>query len=170
MKYCLDANVLITAWDYDYPKDVFPTLWEKLAEKRDHIIFIAPIFDEIDPDYDSSLSKKGESLRAWLIEKQFSKTPINTKVEEEAFRLEKEYDTVSNEATATKKKGDGADPNDIRLIAHAKATKQTIVTFEADQGQDPNEKKDYKIPLICQKENVKCIKFIDFLRKLKITI
>lgn len=162
VKYCLDANVPMTAWNEHYRKDVFPTVWKNLAEKREHIIFITPIFDEIDPKYDSSLSEKEESLRAWLEEKQFSKTPIDKKVEEEAFRLEVEYDTNDG------KKGAGF--NDIKLIAYAKVTKQTVVTFEKVKKDRPGEKKNYNIPTVCREENVKCIKFIDFLRELKITI
>lgn len=160
VKYCLDANVPITAWDEHYRKDVFPTVWKNLAENGDHIIFIAPIFDEIDPKYD--LSKKGESLKTWLIEEQFSKTPIDTEVKKEALRLRRKYETNN------KKKGAGF--NDIKLIAYAKVTKQIVVTFEKVQENLPGKKCNYNIPTVCREEKVECIEFIDFLRELKITI
>ncbi len=49
MKYCLDANALISPWYIDYPKNIFPSLWEKLAEFKSKLILIKPIYDEIEP-------------------------------------------------------------------------------------------------------------------------
>jgi hypothetical protein len=30
VQYCLDANVLITAWHHAYPQDLFPEIWSLL--------------------------------------------------------------------------------------------------------------------------------------------
>lgn len=47
--FCVDANIFITAWNSDYPKRTFPSLWDELAKHKSQIILIKPIYDEIDP-------------------------------------------------------------------------------------------------------------------------
>lgn len=169
-KYCLDSNIFITAWSYSHPRDVFPTLWEKLIENKESIVLIKPIFEEIDP-IDTETKKKLKAdklkevshLRLWLDKYQFFPTPIDdAAVEEEALQLEREY--------KTRNLSKGAGSNDIRLIAYAKLKKQIVATFEEKQKQAPQKKFKYKIPLICEKERVECIDFIDLLRRLDISI
>ncbi len=76
--------------------------------------------------------------------------------------LEKEYKIT----TASR----GAGQNNITLIAYAKITNNTVVTLEGKQSEKPKKKSNYKIPLICKEQDVKCIKFIDMLEKLKIRL
>ena len=75
IKYCLDANVLITAWHTQYPPDLFPGLWQLLID-NDHkrqLTFPETIFNEIEPyssASDKNLSegqrKEKYPLRYWL--------------------------------------------------------------------------------------------------------
>ncbi len=66
--------------------------------------------------------------------------------------------------------GQNTSENDIRLIAYAKLNSFTVVTQERDQRQEPTNISHFKIPLICQKEEVTCINFVDFLSEMKIRI
>ncbi len=170
-QYCVDANVFITAW-YDryigYPPRIFPSLWKQLSECRSDIVLIKPIFDEIEPisppDKKLSIEKKREKypLRVWMEENQFDVTDINDETKAVSLDLEKEYE-INSESK-------GAGQNDITLIAYAKIMDKTVVTFEAKQPQKPGKKSNYKIPLICQEQDVACINFIDMLDSLNIRV
>lgn len=168
-QFCLDANVPITAWDVSYPNDLFPSLWEKLSANKDRIIFVAPIFDEIERSYKGNSSDEGEEqekqkypLRQWLLDNSFSAVPIGKEVEEKALELEGKYQP--------KNIGEGVNASDIKLIAYALCKQLPVITFEAVQPQSPDVKSNYKIPLVCAKEGVECKTFVDFLRELGISI
>lgn len=166
--YCVDANVFITAWHVNYPLNVFPSLWEELARKRDKIILIKPIFDEIEPvpssDAKLDIAKKRNKypVRMWLEENSFTETPINDDINKTSLELERKYeiDDISK----------GAGSKDILLISYAKKKDKIIVTLEGNQAQKPTEKYNYKIPLICSEENIECINFVQMLERLGIKI
>ena len=167
MSYCVDANVFMTAWYVTYPPDVMPTLYKELETKLlNNIIFIKPIFDEIEPTSDKKTKEdleKDHSVRLWLQEKlQIQATPINGDVEQLALNLMNKYETTDRPK--------GANSEDIRLIAFALLNRHTVVTLEAEQKQMSRKKSNYKIPLICQHEKVTCIDFVKLLRELRITI
>ena len=48
-KYCVDANVFITAWYISYPPRIFSPLWDQIAQHRTDIVLIKSVFDEIEP-------------------------------------------------------------------------------------------------------------------------
>ena len=60
--------------------------------------------------------------------------------------------------------------NYIALIAYAKYESKTVVTLEAKQLQKPEKKCNYKIPLVCDEQQVECISFITMLERLGIEI
>lgn len=133
------------------------------------IILIKPIFDEIEPLPSGKQSRKKMEencpVRLWLQETMRIKaTPINADVEQSALELMDKYETDDN--------SNGAGEADIKLIAFASLGNHTVVTLEAEQKQipGPGKKRNYKIPLICKKENVRCINFIELLRKCDIRI
>lgn len=170
-QYCVDANVFITAWHDGiggYTIEVFHSLWGKLAESKDEIILIKPIFAEIDPissvDNKLTIDKKREKypLRMWLQENNFVETPVNDDINSLSLELEREY-----EITDISK---GAGQKDITLIAYAKIMNKTVVTLESVQMQKPDKKSKYRVPLICNEQNVKCINFVSMLKELNIQI
>lgn len=59
-RYCLDANIFITAWNESYPPSTFPSLWQALSDEKENFILIAPIFEEITPV--SNEDKRKESI------------------------------------------------------------------------------------------------------------
>ncbi|MBU0699872.1 DUF4411 family protein [bacterium] len=166
--YCVDANIFITAWYINYPINIFPSLWEKIANKKDEIILIKPIFDEIEPisssDHKLEIAEKRTKypIRMWLIENGFTETSIDDDINKTSLELEKAYEI--NDISK------GADNKDILLISYAKEKNKTVVTLEGNQPQKPKEKYNYKIPLICQEQKVKCIDFVQMIGGLGIRI
>lgn len=166
--YCVDANIFITAWNVNYPPNIFATLWINLAKHQDNIILIEPIFDEIDPipsrhkNLPKDKKKEKYPLGVWIEENKFSKTCIvnDSSVQKKSLFLEREYKTTDGPK--------GASKNDIALIAYAQSNDKIVVTLESEQKQKPKEKSTYKIPLICAEQNVKCINFIEMLAGLSI--
>lgn len=167
-KYCVDANIFITAWNIYYPPHVFCTLWKQIAEHHNQIVLIKPIFDEIDPisSSDQKLSeeaKKGKyPLRIWMEDNHFTAAPVADSVRAASLSLEMEYETNDNPK--------GANQNDITLIAYAKMEGKIVVTFEDKQKQKPGAKCNYKIPLVCDEQGVECIKFVEMLDRLGIRL
>jgi len=149
----VDSNVFITAWDQDYPPSTFPSLWKVLAKHHGDIVLIKPIYDEINSVSD---------LHMWLMEKSFNETVIDELIEEESLCLEGEYKIDDGPK--------GANQTDIKLIAYAKIMQKTVVTLEEEQIEKPKKKKNYKIPLICYEQGVKCIRFVEMLNSLGIRI
>lgn len=168
VQFCIDANLFITAWHVSYPIDIFSSLWEQLPKYREDTIMIKPIFDEIDPiaphHRKLSLEKKKEKypLRMWMEENRFEATPITDEINILSLELEREY-----EISPLSK---GAGQKDITLIAYAKMTGNTVVTLESEQPNRPGKKSNYKIPLICQEQDVECCDFVKMIRSLKIKI
>lgn len=170
MTYTLDANVFITAWNNHYPMSVFPTLWECLDSDhiRQQIVFIKPVYNEIDPipphhqQWPAEKKQERYSLRTWLESRGYRVHDLNDQQEQKALDLENRYQTQEN--------AKGASKIDIKLIAFAKNTNHTIVTFEAMQLAIPGNLSNYKIPLICQQQNIRCISFINFLQEIELVI
>ena len=159
MKYCIDANVFITAWHMTYPHHMFPTLYRKMEPVvRDRTVIIKPIFDEIEnfsiPE--GKNPEKEKPVRTWLTDKVgIEAAAVNAQVEQLSLELQREYEI----GPATK----GASKQDITLIAYACLNEHTVVSLESEQHQKPQRPSKYKIPLICKEQNVECITFVDFL-------
>lgn len=166
--YCVDANIFIAAWHKNYPIYIFPSLWKEIANKKSEIILIKPIFDEIEPvspaDKKIQIANKRTKypIRMWLIENGFTETSIDDNVNKASLELEVHYET--NEISK------GAGRKDILLISYAKEKGKTVVTLEGEQLQQPKEKYNYKIPLICHEQAVDCIDFVKMVAKLGIRI
>ncbi len=167
-RYCVDANIFITSWNTAYPIQVFPSLWQQISKHRSNIILIKPVFDEIDPisPSDQRLAKNERQdkypLRVWMENNQFAATLITDATNSISLNLEKDYETNNNPK--------GANQNDITLIAYAKSEDKIVVTFEEKQPQLPGKKCNYKIPLICDEQQVECISFVEMLSRLGIKI
>lgn len=166
--YCVDANIFITAWHVNYPIKILPSLWKEIANKKEEIILIKPVFDEIEPisspDNELNIEKKRTKypVRMWLIENGFTETLIDDDINKTSLELEKTYEI--NDIS----KGVGS--KDILLISYAKEKNKIVVTLEGNQTQKPKEKYNYKIPLVCQEQQVKCFNFIEMIEGLGIKI
>ena len=155
--FCLDANVFMTAWDDTHPIGIFQPLWREMANKRDRMILLKPIYDEIDP------TRKKSELRMWLKDNNFVPIHIDEKkVLQQFLILGRKYEIREHPK--------GVGTNDLVLIAYAKTHGKTVVTLEAVQEKLPQKKWKYKIPAVCKQEQVPCINFIEMLRRLKIKV
>ena len=167
-KYCVDANIFIATWHVSYPMNIFPTLWEEIAKKKDEIILIKPIFDEIEPI--SSIDRKLNiemkrmkyPVRTWLTENGFTETLIDDDINKASLELERDYEI--NDISR------GVSSKDTLLISYAKKKEKTVVTLEEEQKQKPGKKYNYKIPLVCSEQGVECIDFVQMIERLGIRI
>ena len=166
MKYCVDANVFITAWYTTYPPRMFPSLYRKMESViRDRIVIIKPIFDEIE---NFSIPKgkdpeKEKPVRTWLTDEVGIETAaVNAQVEQLSLELQRKYEIGSTK--------EGASKQDVTLIAYAYLNKHTVVSLESEQPNKPTKLSKYKIPLICKEQNVECITFVDFLDECEIQV
>jgi len=167
MSYCIDANVFITVWHVTYPRKIFPTLYRAMGNKLPgNIILIKPIFDQIEPvsgRKDAQKLQQEHPVRLWLKEDMgINETPIDDKVRQKALELMAQYETDEYSK--------GADEKDVILIAFALLGNHAVVTLEEKQKQLPAKKSNYKIPLICQIENVECISFVELLGRCNISV
>lgn len=166
MKYCMDASVLITAWNTHYKAGVFPSLWRKLGEHSKSFVFIQPIYDEIDPSELRERSREPQKypLKNWMDQQGIVATSIDSAIEEQSMTMAAKYKIDLKHS-----KG-GVNANDIKLIVFAKSKRYPVVTYERRQPALPSQKYKYKIPLICAEEGVRCIKLISMMEELKLKI
>ena len=153
-EFCIDANILLTAWN-DYPIDVFPSLWLAFVAHRNTMALIKPIYDEM---------QSPPPLIDWLIQNKFKPIPVSEEIRDKAFALQSIYrPKVKSLSKAISK-------TDLILIAYAKATNRTVVTFEGAQPQAPQDKQRWRIPLVCEMEGVSCVTFVTMLHVLGIRV
>ena len=153
-KYCADANIFIECWNKIYPFDIFPSLWEQIAQNQSDIILIKPIYDQI--------VREKDPLTTWLKKNRFLKTPIDDETKKLSLEWEGKYQITDQSK--------GVDQKDITLIAYAKKENKIVVTLEGEQKQKPTKKKNYKIPLVCSEEEVFCVNFIEMVEDFGIVI
>ena len=159
-KYCADANIFIECWNRIYPPCIFPSLWEQISQRRNYIILIKPIYDQIFQG--ESPGESQDPLRVWLRKNNFSATPIDGETEKLSLELEKKYQITDQSK--------GVDQNDLTLIAYAKKENKIVVTLEGRQDQKPRKKRNWKIPLVCQEEKISCVDFVEMVRDFGISI
>ncbi len=154
--YCLDANVLIQAWQKYYSPKFCPTYWEMLNElgSKGKIFIAEEVFNEI--------TRTEDDLCAWL--KQ-SKIPVRSIDEKVAKCLQDIYAKDSSHKTLVDntKARSLADP---WVIAHAMKENAIVVTKE-EKVTALNSNK-IKIPNVCDNMGVTWINDFEFISQLNI--
>lgn len=154
--YCLDANVLIQAWQKYYSPKFCPQYWDLLnnlgVEER---IFIPEIVRE-------EIVRTEDDLSAWL---KSSKIPIRKIDESVTSCLKSIYsqDPIHMQLVDNTKARSLADP---WVIAHAISEDATVVTKE-EKVTAPNSKR-IKIPNVCENMKVRWINDFEFIHELGI--
>ena len=167
MKYCLDASSLI-ALEYErYPREYFPTLYQRFEEHSlsDSIVVLQPIFDEVE-NYEIKVEQHQSErpIRYWIThELKLDIKSIDSAVDEKSLNLQEKY-----EIDVSKKKK-SASEQDITLVAFA-SIHSLIVVSEEMQPKLPKETRNLKIPGICEKEGIRCINLLDFIKELDIRV
>ncbi|MBK7426505.1 MAG: DUF4411 family protein [Saprospiraceae bacterium] len=155
-KYCLDANVLIQAWQKYYNPRFCPDYWVLLSElgKQDKIFIPEVVYEEI-------TRTEGE-LSEWL--KQ-SKIPILKISEPVTICLQRIYaaDPLHKNLVDNTKARSLADP---WVIAHALHENATVVTKE-EKVTALNSTR-IKIPNVCENMGIRWINDFQFIDELDI--
>jgi predicted nucleic acid-binding protein len=155
-KYCLDANVLIQAWQKYYNPKFCPDYWKVLTElgKNEKIFIPELVYEEI--------IRTEDDLSKWLKE---SKIPINKISELVTICLQKIYaaDQTHRNLVDNTKARSLADP---WVIAHALHENATIVTKE-EKVTALNSNK-IKIPNVCDNMGIRWINDFQFIDELDI--
>ncbi len=144
-KFCIDANVLIQAWQKYYSPNICPRYWDMLNDLVTNNIIFMPevVYDEI--------VRTDDGLSRWL---KLSKIPIK-KIDEQVAQCLKDIylaDPNHKYLVDNTKARSLADP---WVIAHALRENATVVTKEEKISAINTTK--IKIPNVCEKMNVSCI-------------
>ena len=154
--YCLDANVLIQAWQKYYSPELCPEYWDNLDElgKSKRIFIPNAVRDEI--------IRTEDDLSDWL---KHSSIPIKQITEPVTAALQNIYnsDPKHKFLVDNTKARSLADP---WVIAHSIAEGATVVTKEEKVTQLNS--KRIKIPNVCDNMNVRWINDFEFLREVGI--
>jgi predicted nuclease of predicted toxin-antitoxin system len=154
--YCIDANILIQAWQKYYSPEICPSYWEVLNDLgKKGVIFIPElVYEEIEQGEDN--------LFEWL---KNSDIPIKKIDGEVASCLKKIYGSNPNHKYLVSSNGihSKADP---WVIAHAMKENAIVVTKETKDYFKKQTK--IKIPHVCDNMNVSWIDDFEFIRNLNI--
>jgi predicted nucleic acid-binding protein len=154
--YCLDANVLIQAWQKYYNPKFCPGYWDVLIElgKQDKIFIPELVYEEI--------TRTEDELSKWL---KGSKIPIRKISEPVTLSLQRIYltDPMHKSLVDNTKSRSLADP---WIIAHALHENAIVVTKE-EKVTALNSKR-IKIPNVCDNMGVKWINDFDLIGELGI--
>ena len=152
VKYVLDTNVFINMQRH-HPLDIFSSLWSKMAEaiEAGDVISCSEVLDEI--------SIGNDELIEWAKQKKEAFLTSEVDVQQIVRDILKNHPAL---VTGTCK-ANNADPF---VIALAKHKGYTLVSDETRAGNG----QPVKIPNVCEAYGVRLIKFVDFLREIKINI
>lgn len=155
-KYCLDANVLIQAWQKYYSPKFCPDYWKILSGlgETGQIFIPELVYDEI--------TRTEDDLAEWL---KGSKIPISKISESVAICLQKVYAAapVHKYLVDNTKARSLADP---WVIAHALHENATVVTKE-EKVTALNTTR-IKIPNVCDNMGIRWINDFQFIEELAI--
>lgn len=152
MIYCIDTSAWLDGWARDYPPEVFPSLWEKLAESIEAGVLRCSeeVYVEIE--------KKDDGLHDWLrARKATVVVPIDREIQASVLELLAAYPRLVD----THRNRSQADP--FVIATAERLGKDTVVVT----GEKPRGKLDTpKIPDVCGVRGLRCITLLDMLREL----
>lgn len=155
-QYCLDANVLIQAWQKYYNPKFCPDYWKVLIElgKQNRIFIPELVYEEI--------TRTDDDLSKWL---KSSKIPVEKISESVTICLQNIYkaNPAHKNLVDNTKARSLADP---WVIAHAMHTQAIVVTKEEKVTASSSTK--IKIPNVCDNLGVRWINDFQFIDELDI--
>jgi len=155
-KYCLDANVLIKAWNEYYSPEFCPDYWKILNDLGENEIIFIPetVSDEI--------IRTDDDLSSWL---KRSNVPVRKISEPVTLSLKRIYafDPLHKHLVDNIKQRSIADP---WVIAHAMYENATVVTKE--NKETALNTKRIKIPNVCDNMGVRWINDFEFIQEIGI--
>jgi len=146
--YSVDTSALIDGLERYYPEEHFPGLWEKVDELVDdgRLIISEEVWEEA--------QTKDAVVQAWCEPRKDSIViPTDTAVAQEVQRI-----LATHQRLVMNLKGrNRADPF---VIAVARIRGATVVTGEGSDGTENRP----KIPYVCERLGIECVKFVDVIR------
>lgn len=146
--YSFDSSAFINPFRRYYPQDLFPKFWETLSIKTasGEIVSSEVVRDEID--------KKDDELKAWVR----NQAGLFVSVDEDQQGVVAEIMAQFPTWIDVESSKNNADPF---VIALAKVKGLAVVQDEGN-GSEENP----KIPFVCRRFGVRCLKVTDFIREI----
>ena len=156
-KYCLDANILIEAWQKYYSPNICPSYWDVLNTfgEQDKIFLPEQVYDEI--------VRTDDDLSSWLKASNIPVRGINqyvTQCLQEMYAANPYHKFLVDNTKARSL----ADP---WVIAHAMSESAIVVTKE--EKVTAQNSKRIKIPNVCDNMNITWINDFQLVNELGIT-
>lgn len=147
-QYSLDTSFFINSWRKYYQRDVFPGVWEHLAELIDAGGAIAS--EEVLPE----LEKQEDEILEWVSVRATLFVPTDDLIQRAARDILRDHPRLID----TRRNRSGADPF---VIAVAQTANCAVVTDEIATNSDRRP----HIPDVCDSLSVRCIGIIDLFRE-----
>ena len=147
-RYCLDTSVLIESWVRNYRYASFPSFWQKMADSINEGILIAPDMVLLE------LKRKEDSLYEWAKNQEQLFLPLSAEIQEVHTGIINEFPKLIDSS----KNRSMCDP---WVIALAQLQGGSVVTEES-RGSE----KRPKIPDVCDKLDIKCLRIADLIEEL----
>ncbi len=153
----IDASSWLEAWQR-YPMRQFPKLWEWLSEEIENgnMQTIKVMHKEV--------KHKIDEYAEWLDENNVAYPRVR---EDDVLARGIEIKNKAGITTDIKDNKKGIDDNDLELIAVASLSDKKVVTEEKVQKLGKGTKsnsRNYKIPLVCQLNNVDVTNFLEMMK------
>ncbi|MDX2269636.1 MAG: DUF4411 family protein [Bryobacter sp.] len=147
MAYCIDTSAMMDGWLRYYPRDVFPTLWDRLEKMIAGRRLVAP--DEVLRE----LSTKDDDLHGWARLQDGLFCPLEDDIQLATAEILMDFPKLVN----NERNRSIADPF---VIAVAKARKLSVVTGEKRKGNPSRP----KIPDVCDAYGIKCLTLLELMK------
>lgn len=158
--YCLDANVLIEAWQKYYSPELCPDYWEILNELGNHGRIFIPEEVKNEIVVADNVEKTEDDLSKWL---KRSPIPIH-KTTEDVIKCWKQILQAHPSHQQLVDNIRGRSLADPWLISHAMNMKATVVTKE--NLETALNSKRVKIPNVCNNMGVRWVDDFTFIKEL----
>ncbi len=149
MIFCVDTSAWLDGWVRDYPPDVFPSLWLKLAE------CVSAGTVKCSEEVYVELSKKDDGIHEWMRNRKEIVVPIDENIQ----RIVSELLAAHPRLVDTHRNRSQADPF---VIATAECLEGGVVVTGEKRGKLDSP----KIPDVCQLRSIRSVSFLEMLREL----
>ena len=146
--YVIDTCALIDLWRRRYPRDIFPTLWQKLEELIGAGELVAP------QEVRAELQRQHDELCVWARKQK----QCFTELDAEQIVCVRKILLIFPSLIDTKKTIPDADPF---VVALAMSKGWKVISSENPGGTSLRK----RIPDVCDHYKIKCLSLLDFFRE-----
>jgi|UniRef100_A0A7C3AQ22 hypothetical protein len=159
--FVIDSNVFIHGANRWYPMDIFPAFWQKLVElaTNGQVVSVDAVREELTKRQDTLAEWAKDSFNGWRAAKS---DPL---VQQHYSEVIRHVNGLRGKSSAAKYQF--ANKADGWIVAYAVAYSAIVVTHEKSVSETSQK---IKIPDVCHQFNVECIRLVEMLRRLNVTI